>query len=118
MKKVFLSLMLALAVVSTSAADPDWNQYSHYRDRRHHEWHEREGHFGWGEFVGGIILGGILAHEVDGHYYNTDEQEVRKVCNDFPVVDSYGHYMYDEWGHLLVEKRCQWVLVHPVGPHE
>jgi hypothetical protein len=116
MKKVLLSLMLMFTVVSPSLADPHHYRGGEVQEREHREWHERGGHFGWGEFVGGIILGGIIAHEVNGHYYDAEEQEVRQVCNDFPVVDAYGHYVYDNWGHLVVEKRCQWVRVNPIGP--
>ena len=110
MKK--LLLLAALLIPITSFADPD-----HHRDRDHHEWHERGGHFGWGEFVGGLILGGIIAHEINGHYYDQDETEVRRVsvCNDYPVVDQYGRYVYDQWGHMITERRChdEWVRINP-----
>jgi len=107
MKK--LLLIAALLIPFASAyAEPD-------RHREHHEWHERGGRFGWGEFVGGIILGSIIAHEVNGHYYDNDENEVRRVpvCNEYPVIDQWGHYVYDNWGHMITERRChdEWVRV-------
>jgi len=109
MKKLLLILALTVPF-ATAQADPE-----HHHDRDHHEWHERGGHFGWGEFVGGIILGGIIAHEVGGHYYDNDEEEVRRVsvCNDYPVADQWGHYVYDQWGHMIIERRChdEWVRV-------
>ena len=107
MKKLFL-LMALFAAAPTLAHEPD-----HHRE--HREWHERGGNFGWGEFVGGLVLGGIIAHEINGHYYNRDEREVRRVtvCNDYPVVDQWGHYVYDQWGHMIIERRChdEWVRV-------
>jgi len=109
MKKLLLILALTVPFAAVQA-DPE-----HHHDRDHHEWHERGGHFGWGEFVGGIILGGIIAHEVNGHYYDNDEQEVRRVpvCNDYPVVDQWGHYVFDNQGHMVIERRChdEWVRV-------
>jgi hypothetical protein len=109
MKK--LLLIVALLIPFTSAyADHERREY-----REHREWHEQGNHFGWGEFVGGLILGGIIAHEVNGRYYDTDEHEVRRIttCYEYPVVDQYGHYVYDDWGHLMTERRCrdEWVRV-------
>jgi hypothetical protein len=107
MKKLMLLAMFLIPI--TSFANPG----EHHRDREHHEWHERGGHFGWGEFVGGLVLGGIIAHEVNGHYYDNNEEEVRRirVCNDSPVVDRDGRYVYDQWGHMVIERRChdEWI---------
>jgi len=100
-----LLLMAALLVPLVGLADPREHRD---HDREHHEWHERGGHFGWGEFVGGLVLGGIIAHEINGHYYDSDEYEVRRVtvCNDIPLFDQNGNYVrterrcHDEWVRL------------------
>jgi len=97
MKK--LVLLFALLMPVMAFADPGERHHEH----EHHEWHG--GHFGWGEFVGGIILGGIIAHEIDGHYYDQDNREVRRVtvCNDIPLYNVYGQIVqyqrqcHDEW---------------------
>ena len=108
MKKLLLIAAL-LIPFTTALADPG----EHHRDRDHHE---QGSHFGWGEFVGGLILGGIIAHEVNGHYYDEDESEVRpvSVCHDYPVIDQYGRYVYDNWGRMITERRChdEWVRVN------
>jgi len=116
MKSKILALAALFAFATTAIADPNRNHHGYEHDRDHHEWHDRGGHFGWGEFVGGIVLGGILAHEVSGRYYDNDEQEVRQICNDYPVVDQYGRYVFDNMGHLIVERRCRWVQVTRYGP--
>ena len=107
MKKLILIAALLIPVVAAQADPGD-----HRHEREHREWHDRGGHFGWGEFVG---LGGIIAHKVNDHYYDNDEEEVRRisVCNDFLVVDRDGRYVYDQWGHMVVERRChdEWVRV-------
>jgi len=110
MKKLILIAALLIPVIAAQADPGD-----HRHEREHREWHDRGGQWGWGEFVGGLILGGIIAHEVNGHYYDNDEEEVRRItiCNDVPVIDAYGHYVFDQWGHMVVERRChdEWVRV-------
>lgn len=109
MKKLLLLAALLVPFFSVSADPRD------HKDRDHHEWHERGGHFGWGEFVGGLVLGGIIAHEVNGNYYDTNENEVQRVsvCNNYPVIDQSGRYVYDQWDHMITERRChdEWVRI-------
>ena len=106
MKKLLLLTALLMPLAATA-------DHEHRRDRDRHEWHERSNHFGWGEFVGGLVLGGIIVHEVNGHYYDNNEEEVRRirVCNDSSVVDRDGRYVYDQWGHMVIERRChdEWI---------
>ena len=110
MKKLLLIAAL-MVPFATASADP-----REHHDRDHHEWHERGSHFGWGEFVGGLILGGIGAHEINGHYYNEDDDEVRRVtiCRDVIVYDQWNHPVYDNWGRMITERRChdEWVRVN------
>jgi hypothetical protein len=95
MKK--LILLAALLIPTLAIADP----------HHHHAWHEHGNRgFGWSGFFGGMILGGIIAHEIDGHYYDENNIEVRRVlvCNDIPMYDQYGYI-------VRYEHRChyEWV---------
>jgi hypothetical protein len=103
MKKFILGVALVL-FATAAIGDP----YGHSHGREHNEWHQRGGHFGWGEFVGGIILGSIVAHQVDGHYYDNSEAEVRRIT----LCDNI--YLYDQYGRFIrTERQChdEWVRV-------
>jgi hypothetical protein len=110
MKSKVFTLLAMLTITSTALADPYGRHYGYNHDRDHHEWHERGGHFGWGEFVGGLILGGLIVHEVNGHYYDNDEQEVRQVniCENIPLFDMYGRVI-----HYYLRCHREWVQVYP-----
>jgi hypothetical protein len=103
MKKLFL--IAALLIPLSSFAGPR----EHHHEGGHHEWHERYGSGNGWAFFGGLILGGIIAHEVDGHYYDQDDYEVRRitVCKDVPLYTRYG----DVYGY---ERQCheEWVRVN------
>ena len=114
MKK--LILFAALLVPTIATADPSEHREHDRGERHHREYHGGGNRFGWGELVGGMILGGIIAHEIDGRYYDNDRREVRRVtiCNDYPIVDQYGRYVFDPYGRMITERRChdEWVYVN------
>ena len=85
MKKLFLLAFCLIPMLSY--ADNEWReQRGQHRGAR------------WGELVGGVILGGIIAHEIDGHWYNEDRDEVRRIvtCDTIALYDQNGNYVKTE----------------------
>jgi len=107
MKKLILGAFLLSFATLALADHDDWNRRG--RDYDHHEWHEHNRGFGWGEFLGGIVLGGIIAHEVGGHYYDSQYNEIRQVtvCENVPIFDVYGNV-------IRFYQRChqEWVRIN------
>lgn len=96
---------MALLIPVTTFAD-----HRYYRDypRRGYE-HEHRKSNPW-PFIAGVVVGGIVVREID-RQRQRDELTYITVCEEYVVYDQWGHYIYDERGGIVTQRRCRQELV-------
>jgi hypothetical protein len=94
MKKYLIAVTMLVTLVGPASAY-DRRHHQNPPARKHHHHHQRHNN------IAPWIAGGLALGALGGLYYYNNRR-----CWDEPLVDRFGHQVYDQYGRPLARRFC------------